>query len=657
MVEVPVETLEDQLAALEGEESEARVDALNTLAFELPLVEIPRRLALSREAYALADQLGYTLGKARAAGLEGLAFYLRSEHEDALARLTEGISIFESLGAGDELFPFRGALAGVHSSLGNYEEALSIALDNLRALRAQGDEQSVGWVLHGLSSAYLELGDVQQALDYGMEALHLFTRLGYEIGQGRAHSSVGTALRELGRYDEAYGHHEVSLTLFREMGEPIGESRALNDLGALCQAMGDYAQALDFHCQALALRRTTENRQSQSTSLIAIGQTQVQLGRSEEAITVLHEALDLAESLRVRPHVYRAHEALAEAYEAAGDPKQALHHTRQFHAVREEVLGAQTRGRLQTMQIRMDSERAVREAEIERLRNTELRETNEQLERALTDLQRAQTRLVQSEKLAGLGRLTAGIAHEIKNPLNFVLNFGQLNAELAEDLHAVLLARRTELPADLADELDDGLGVFAANGGKVLDHARRADGIVKSMLGHVRSTGGERRPVDLHQLVDQSIQHVFGGREGDDRVAVERAYDDEVGTVEVVTQSMQRVLVNVLDNARYAVLQQAASAGEGFQPLIRVKTRALPGLVRISVIDNGVGIPAAHCTKVFEPFFTTKPTGEGTGLGLSLSYDIVTQGHDGSMVAISDEGQGATFSITLPVSAGGDGAG
>ncbi|NNF58396.1 MAG: tetratricopeptide repeat protein, partial [Rhodothermaceae bacterium] len=421
--------------------------------------------------------------------------------------------------------------------------------------------------------------------------------------------------------------------------------------------LGDDEHALAHLQKSLRIREEVANRQSQSTSLIAIGQTQVQLGRTEEALTALHEALDLAKALNVRPHVYRAHEALADAYEAAGDPTKALHHTRQFHAIREEVLGAQTRGRLQTMQIRMESERAVREAEIERLRNTELRETNEQLERALTDLQRAQARLVQSEKLAGLGRLTAGIAHEIKNPLNFVLNFAQLNGELAEDLHAVLLARRTDLPGDLADDLDDGLGVFAANSGKVLDHARRADGIVKSMLGHVRSTGGERRAVDLHQLLDQSIEHVFGSRQGDDRVPVERVYDEEVETVEVVTQSMQRVLVNVLDNARYAVLQQAARAGDGFEPQIVVKTRALPGLVRISVIDNGVGIPAAHCTKVFEPFFTTKPTGEGTGLGLSLSYDIVTQGHDGSMVAISDEGQGATFSITLPVSIGGDGAG
>ena len=304
----------------------------------------------------------------------------------------------------------------------------------------------------------------------------------------------------------------------------------------------------------------------------------------------------------------------------------------------------------------MEAERAVREAEIERLRSTELREKNEQLERLLTELKRTQTRLVQSEKLAGLGRLTAGIAHEIKNPLNFVVNFAQLNAELAEDLHALLLARRAEVPGDLADELDDGLGAFTLNVGKVLEHARRADGIVKSMLGHVRSTGGERRRVQLHRLLDQSIEQVFGRHLGESAVTIERLYDDTVGEVEMVTQSMLRVFVNVLDNARYAVCRRAETEGEDFVPHIEVKTRRLPGLVQIRIHDNGPGIPRSDCTRVFEPFFTTKPTGEGTGLGLSLSYDIVTQGHDGSMTALSTEGEGATFVITLPLAAGSDGA-
>src|SRR5690606_8664229 len=241
-----------------------------------------------------------------------------------------------------------------------------------------------------------------------------------------------------------------------------------------------------------------------------------------------------------------------------------------------------------TMQVRMEAERAVREAEIERLRNTELKEKNDELERLLDELKATQARLVQSEKLASLGRITAGIAHEIKNPLNFITNFAQLSDELARDLHATL-ARRPDLPADLAEELDDGLGLLADNAGRVLAHARRADGIVRSMLGHVRSTGGERRAVELHAVLDGAVEHAFGRRDGDGIVAVERLYDAEVGAVEAVPQSLQRVFVNLFENARHAVGQGTC---DGAPPRVVVKTRALPGLVQVRVEDNGPGIPA-----------------------------------------------------------------
>jgi len=629
-----------------GEESPARVDALNALVYGLDLNEPQRRLALAREARALAERLGYAEGRALAVGLEGHALYLLSDHAAALALVTEAL---EGLDPASEAHRrLRSVLASIHVSLGNYEEALAIALDQLEQARARGDREGEGWLLHGLSGAFLDTGDVERALDYAMQELDVFTALGWVVGQARAHSSVGSVLRHMGRLDEARAHHEVSLTLFREGADRFGESRALHDLGTLAQEQRDLPRALDLHRQALDLRRAHGNRQAQTTSLLHIGETLAAMGRVDEALAPLHEALEIAEALGIRPRVYQVHRALADAYEAQGDFRRALHHYRAYHAVCETVLDSETSGRLQTMQVRHEAERARQEAEIARLRNVELREKNEQLEKLLTELKRTQDRLVQSEKMASLGRLTAGIAHEIKNPLNFVVNFAQLAFERAGELRASVEAHRADLPADLNEELDDALDTFAGNVARVLDHARRADGIVRSMLGHVRASAGEHAPVALHVLLDQSIEAVFGGRAGDGGVAVVRDYDAGVGEVEASAAALGRVFVNLLENAAYAVRRHAAAAGPDYRPEVVVRTRALPGLVQVRVVDNGPGVPPALCTRLFEPFFTTKPPGEGTGLGLSLAYDIVTQGHGGSLAVHSREGEGATFVVTLP---------
>jgi signal transduction histidine kinase len=653
------DALDARLAALDGVEGEARVDALVDLADALRTREPERQLALADEARARAERLGYARGRARALGAAGRAYYFLSDYDAALPLLTEALTYFDGEGDAEGARPFRGMLPRLYAGLGQYEEALRLALAQLAEARARGDREVAAWILQGLSAAYLELGDPDRALGHAMESLDAFTKLGDAIGQARAHSAVGTVLRMLGRHAEAEGHHDVSLQLFRQVGDRLGEARALHDLGALALERGDPACALRFHEQALELRRRIQNRQSETTSLLALGETLLALGRTDDALATLHEALALAERLALQPRVFQTHRALAEAYERAGDAARALHHYKRYHQVCERVVGAETSGRLQTLQIRHDAERAQQEAELAQqerelahLRNVELREKNEQLEKLLTELKRTQARLVQSEKLAGLGRLTAGIAHEIKNPLNFIVNFAQLNAELADDVRVAFDARRAELPPDLAGDLDDDLATLAANAGRVLEHARRADGIVRSMLGHVRVAGGEHQDVALHALLDQTVEAVFGGRDGDGGVAVARDYDGEVTTLKAAPQALGRVFANLLENARYAVRRHAEAAGDGYCPQVEVKTRALPGLVQVRVVDNGPGVPAEHCSRLFEPFFTTKPPGEGTGLGLSLAYEIVTQGHGGSLAVHSREGEGATFVVTLPAGEG-----
>ena len=276
----------------------------------------------------------------------------------------------------------------------------------------------------------------------------------------------------------------------------------------------------------------------------------------------------------------------------------------------------------------------------------------EELEQSLNLLTEAQDQLIQSEKLAGLGRLTAGIAHEIKNPLNFVNNFAALSTELADELRDELQSHRDEPVADVLDDVQDLLDDLKFNTAKIHEHGQRADSIVKSMMQHARGGEGERRATDVNRLLEEYVNLAYHGMRASTpefNVTIECNYDEAVGEVEMVPEEVCRVFVNLINNAFYAVHERAQSSGDGYTPTVEVRTRRDGEHVEIRVRDNGTGIPETVRERIFEPFFTTKPTGEGTGLGLSLSYDIVTQGHGGTMTVESEEGEGTTFVMTLPV--------
>ena len=271
-------------------------------------------------------------------------------------------------------------------------------------------------------------------------------------------------------------------------------------------------------------------------------------------------------------------------------------------------------------------------------------------EKALLDLQAAQDRLVQTEKLASLGQLTAGIAHEIKNPLNFVNNFSALSNELIEELQEALQLEtisekgRTEI-GEIADTL-------RANLRKIEQHGRRADSIVKNMLLHSREGSGEHRLVDINALVEESLNLAYHGARAEKQgfdIALERALDPDAGEVDVFPQEITRVLLNVISNGFYAATRRKEQAGDiRYQPTLRASTRSLGDRVEIVIRDNGMGIPPEVKDKMFNPFFTTKPAGEGTGLGLSISHDIVVKQHAGSIQVETEPGGFTELRIVLP---------
>jgi len=274
----------------------------------------------------------------------------------------------------------------------------------------------------------------------------------------------------------------------------------------------------------------------------------------------------------------------------------------------------------------------------------EIENQKNNLEITLNELRAAQKQLIQSEKMASLGELTAGIAHEIQNPLNFVNNFSEVNTELIEEMKEELKAGKTADAISLADDIK-------ANNEKIAFHGKRADSIVKGMLQHSRNNSGQKELTDINNLVDECLRLSFHGMRAKDKsfnAKTETSLDNSLSPVTVVSQEIGRVLLNLFTNAFYSVMQKKKTNGENYSPVVTASTFKVGNTVKIIVRDNGNGISQKVIDKIFQPFFTTKPTGEGTGLGLSMSYDIITKGHGGDLNVETKEGEFAQFTIILP---------
>jgi len=280
----------------------------------------------------------------------------------------------------------------------------------------------------------------------------------------------------------------------------------------------------------------------------------------------------------------------------------------------------------------------------------QVQERTRELAASLDELRSAQDRLIQTEKLASLGQLTAGIAHEIKNPLNFVNNFSSVSVELIDEMQETLEGMR--LDEDKRTEMNQLAETLRGNLEKVVQHGKRADTIVKNMLLHSRQGSGEHRPVDVNALVEESLNLAYHGARAEKpgfNITLKRSLDPDAGEIDVFPQEITRVILNLISNGFYAATKRKAQVdGDGYEPTLAAATKNLGDSVEIRIRDSGSGIPPEVKEKMFNPFFTTKPAGEGTGLGLSLSYDIVVKQHGGSIEVDTQPGEFAEFKVILP---------
>ena len=624
-------------ASKQGEENAETVDVLNKLATAYAVDGDPKlALQTSRNARESAQRLVFKKGIAEGFGNEAFAYYLLSNHEKALHASHDAIAAFEKLGDRHGLGNSLGVLASVQQSVGNYEEAFSTALKALELQREAKDRMREAWLLTSLGGGYQEVGDYERATIYHEDSLRIFEDLEHKVGIARAMNGLGTVYQSKGENEKAREYHDKSLTLFREMHNKLGEARALNDLGSIHRRLGNFEEALACHKESLRLRQEVGNKQAQSTSLINLGRVYIEQNDVSNAFDVLHRALTITMEIGAKPRIYQANLALSEAHALNGDFSDALDHYKIYQQVKEEVAGDQASSRLRNIQIGFEVDSARKEAEISRLKNVELKEKNAQLETLLRELKETQTQLVQTEKMAALGSLVAGVVHEINNPVGAINSAADVSQRAIRIVNDALQSTESLEELRANKSFRDALSTLRSDTEVTLRATHRISKIVRDLKSFIRLDEAEVQEMDLRQGLESTLSlltHEFG-----DRINVVMRFDD-IPTIRCNPGEMNQVFMNLLLNAGQAI------DGKG---KITVRTFEKDLNVVVEITDTGVGIPEVHMVRLFDPTISKKGARVKAGLGLFTSYNILRK-HKGDISVKSKVGKGTTFTLTLPV--------
>jgi signal transduction histidine kinase len=677
-----------------------KIEKLNQEAWQIRVIDSNKAQALSKEAVDLAKKINYTKGIAE--GLRTLGFsYIRvANFDDATRCLKESLSLFESLNdvKGEStvyeylgiiersLGNFVGSLELLLKSLGlsqqtgfveveitsryqigvtckqlgNYEKALDNLYKSLSLARSMRFTLMEAYDLNIIGSIYFETGDYKQALQYYQQGLSIRHASGDKWGEAGSLDNIGFTFLKLGDYQQAIEFCNKSLDICKTSGDKKGQSNALLHLAESCKLTNDVEQARKYCNESLQIRQDIGDRKGEAEIYLFLADLQKPevktLGIDQDS-QGLFKALEIAEEIKAVDLLRLAHWALYENYKFNKNFAEALKHLEQHFEIEKELHKDSINQKILFLEISHKAEESKKEAEIFRLRNVDLanlyeasKRQKEEIEQqkakadqTLEELKTTQAQLIQKEKMASLGELTAGVAHEIQNPLNFINNFSDVNIELIDDLELLLQADNKGEALTVAHNIKN-------NEQKINHHGKRADAIVKGMLQHSRASTGKKELTDINALADEYLRLSYHGLRAKDNnfnAHLRTIFDENIGKIEVAPQDIGRVLMNLYNNAFYAVNEKKKQLKGTFEPTVEVSTKKVDNKIEISVKDNGTGISQKILDKIYQPFFTTKPTGQGTGLGLSLSYDIIKV-HDGELKVETKEGEGAKFIIQLP---------
>jgi two-component system NtrC family sensor kinase len=683
---------------------QSKIDQLNQAAFEVRATDSNRSLILSEEALSLAEEIDYTKGKAE--GLRTSAFCLLrlSKNAEAKARCEESLRLFKSLNdVAGEGYIYAG-LGIIERNTGNYKASLELLYKSLELIILTNYKEIEPLVYYHLGITNKYMGNLEQALEYILKSLAAGREINSLMTEAYAYSTLGTIYDELCDYNNALEYHQRSMLIRKQTGDKWGEAGSLDNIGSIYFKQGDYKNALEFCENSLGITQLVGDKKGEANSLLHLAQIQAvqndfipALDNAKQSLQIreaigdkkgqaeiylfmggiyveslnknetdnlqlqyLHKALLIGEETGAQDMLSKIHHRFYKVYRGQNQFEKALQHLETSNAIEKEMHSKAFNQKILNLEISHKIEQSKKEAEIYRLRNVELADLYEQTSRqkeeiqtTLTELKETQSQLIQREKMASLGELTAGIAHEIQNPLNFVNNFSEVNKEL-------LVEMKDEIDKGNMDEVKALANDVIENEEKINHHGKRAGDIVKGMLQHSRSSSGVKEPTDINALCDEYLRlsyHGFRAKDKSFNATMKTNFDVSLEKIDIIPQDIGRVILNLINNAFYAVDEKKKLVVENYEPTVSISTKKVQNKIEIKVSDNGNGIPVAVKDKIFQPFFTTKPTGQGTGLGLSLSYDII-KAHGGEIKVETNEdrpgdtvGQeyGVEFKIFLPL--------
>jgi signal transduction histidine kinase len=615
----------------------SRVLLMVDLAYTYMLKDADSTKWYGNKALALARKIYFDRGEAGALNAIGVGFQVLGEYPKSLEYAYRGLQISEKK---------------------NY--AFEIAVSNL-------------WI----GGTYWFLSDYSKSVDFYRKSKTLFENIINNPGTaewiGFNIFSIGQAYLEWNQLDSAYSYllQTYNATLHDEVWHP--ETLVL--LGDCLFRRGNRDTAFDYLRESIAEAALDSDYFAQTEGCAVMSGFFKTMHQPDSAIYYAKKGLTAATSYSYLLGIYENSKLLAEEYEPL-NVQEALHYQKIYDSVNEEMYGVKkvqdlqkTLAEEQRRQHQLQEEQIKKENRLKQYgfiaglavllliafilyrnnlqkkkANVLLMHQKEKVENTLTELKSTQAQLIQSEKMASLGELTAGIAHEIQNPLNFVNNFSEVNKELIDEASQAIKAGNSNDAINLLSNLKE-------NEEKINFHGQRADAIVKGMLQHSRTSTGQKEPTNINALADEYLRLAYYGFRVKDKSfnsIMKTDFDQNIGSINIVPQDIGRVLLNLYNNAFYAMSEKKKQALDGYEPTVHVTTKKLNGKVVISVKDNGDGIPQKVIDKIFQPFFTTKPAGQGTGLGLSMSYDI-TKAHGGQLEVHTKEDEYAEFLVELPI--------
>jgi signal transduction histidine kinase len=660
------------------------LNLLNQLAFAYAESYPDSAFILLANNVGLCKAAGYRAGEADTYKIWGNAYQNKGNFEKSLEYYKKSYALAEKINYNKALPGILNNIGIVYLNQGNYPEALNTFYSSLKEAEAIGDKFVIGSTINNIAIVHFYQGKMDEAELAYQKAVKLGTEIPDTIFTILAYSNLGEVNLEQNDPVKALKNLNIGYELAMKINNPQMLVQTTNTLGIAYFKSDSLDKAISQFETALKLSKQYGYSTAICKALIGLAKAKYKKGALNDALKDGLEGLQKAEEMGQAQMQRDANAIIASIYEASGKGNDALSYYKRYKLFSDSLNNLASERAAVTSKASYELSKKELEFERKNLRqqwltfsafaalftfgiilwiinrnrkrldyayhdlqqkNTVIEAQKAEAEETLSKLKAAQSQLIQSEKMASLGELTAGIAHEIQNPLNFVNNFSDLNKELIDDMRKALHIGDSEEALQIAADIHE-------NQDKISSHGKRADSIVKGMLQHSRTSSGQKEPIDLNALADEYLRLSYHGLRAKDKsfnVRLETSFDKQIGKINVIPQDIGRVLLNLYNNAFYAVMEKKKNAGQDYEPVVSVKTKMQDGKFMLSVSDNAMGVPDKIKEKIFQPFFTTKPAGQGTGLGLSLSYDIITKGHGGEIHLETTEGTGTTFIIQLPL--------